>query len=110
MGLAYAMGAPGAGGGQGGDIQFIIMMAIIFLIFYFLLIRPQQKKQKELKEMVSNIKHGDTVITTGGVYGKVTSLTDNVITLEIADKVRIKVLRSHIGAVAEKAEKDEKEA
>jgi len=106
MSLAYAMGAPGGGGGQGGDIQFIIMMAIIFLIFYFLLIRPQQKKQKELKAMIDNMKHGDTVITTGGLYGKVTGLTDHVVTLEIAEKVRVKVLRSHIGAMAEKAEKE----
>lgn len=104
MSLAYALGAPGGGGGQGGDFQFIIMMAVIFLIFYFLLIRPQQKKQKELKEMINNMKHGDTVITTGGIYGKVTSLTDNTVTLEIAEKVRVKVLRSHIGGIAEKAE------
>ncbi len=106
MSLAYAMGAPGAGGGQGGDIQFIIMMAIVFLIFYFLLIRPQQKKQKELKQMIDNVKHGDTVITTGGIYGKVTAVTDNVITIEIADKVRVKVLKSHIGAIADKTEKE----
>ncbi len=106
MSLAYAMGAPGGGGGQGGDIQFIIMMAIIFLIFYFLLIRPQQKKQKELKAMIDNMKHGDTVITTGGIYGKITGLTENIVTLEIAEKVRVKVLRSHIGAMAEKAERE----
>ncbi len=106
MSLAYAMGAPGGGGGQGGDIQFIIMMAVIFLIFYFLLIRPQQKKQKELKAMIDNMKHGDTVITTGGIYGKVTGLTDNIVTLEIAEKIRVKVLRSHIGAMAEKAERE----
>jgi len=106
MSLAHAMGAPGGGGGQGGDIQFIIMMAVIFLIFYFLLIRPQQKKQKELREMIDNMKHGDTVITTGGIYGKVTAVTENTVTLEIADKVRIKVLKSHIGGMAEKAEKD----
>ncbi len=106
MSLAHAMGAPGGGGGQGGDIQFIIMMAIIFLIFYFLLIRPQQKKQKELKAMIDNMKHGDTVITTGGIYGKITGLTENIVTLEIAEKVRVKVLRSHIGAMAEKAERE----
>jgi len=52
------------------------------------------------------MKHGDTVITTGGIYGKVTSLTDNVVTLEIADKVRVKVLKSHIGAMAEKVERE----
>lgn len=105
MSLAYAMGAPG-GGGQGGDIQFIIMMAVIFLIFYFLLIRPQQKKQKELRDMIDNVKHGDTVITTGGIYGKVAAVTENTVTLEIADKVRVKVLKSHIGGLAEKAEKE----
>ncbi len=82
------------------------MMAIIFLIFYFLLIRPQQKKQKELKAMIDNMKHGDTVITTGGIYGKITGLTENIVTLEIAEKVRVKVLRSHIGAMAEKAERE----
>ena len=93
--LAYAMGAPGGGGGsQGGDIQFIIMMAIVFLIFYFLLIRPQQKKQKELREMINRVKHGDVVVTTGGIYGKVMSVAENFVTLEVADKVRIKVLRS----------------
>ncbi|MFB3926106.1 MAG: preprotein translocase subunit YajC [Syntrophales bacterium] len=106
MDFAYAMG--GAGGGTpGGDMQFIVMMAVVFLIFYFLLIRPQQKKQKELKEMLSNIKHGDTVVTAGGLYGKVTGLTDSVVTLEIADKVRVKVSRGHISAVAQKAEKEE---
>jgi len=106
MSPAYAMGTSGAGGGQGGDIQFIIMMSVVFLIFYFLLIRPQQKKQKELKKMIDNVKHGDTVITTGGIHGKVTAVTDNVVTIEIADKVRVKVLKSHIGAVAEKSEKE----
>ncbi len=103
MNLAYAMGAPGGGGGQGGDIQFIIMMGIVFLIFYFLLIRPQQKKQKELRAMINNIKHGDMVITTGGLYGKVISIADNIVTLEIADKVKVRILKSHIGAVADKA-------
>jgi preprotein translocase subunit YajC len=106
MSLAYAMGVPGAGGGQGGDIQFIIMMTIVFLIFYFLLIRPQQKKQKELKQMIENVKHGDTVITTGGIYGKVMAVTDNIVSIEIADKVRVKVLKSHIGALAEKSDKE----
>ena len=97
--LAYAMGgAPG-----GGDWGFIITMAVIFVIFYFLLIRPQQKKQKELKAMLDNLAYGDTVMTTGGIHGKITGLADAVITLEIADKVRIKVARSAIGAVLQKS-------
>ncbi|MDD5413998.1 MAG: preprotein translocase subunit YajC, partial [Smithellaceae bacterium] len=90
---AYAMGgnqgAQGAGGF--GDWSFIIMMVVIFGIFYFLMIRPQQKKQKELKTMLDNLAYGDTVMTSGGIHGKVTGLADAVITLEIADKVRIKV-------------------
>lgn len=106
--LAYAMGQAGGGGGaKGGDMQFIIMMVVIFAIFYFLLIRPQKKKQKETRQMIENLKHGDTVITTGGVHGKITGLTENVVTIEIADKVKIKVSRGHIGAVIQKAEEAE---
>ena len=57
--------------------------------------------------MINKVKHGDVVVTTGGIYGKVMSVAENFVTLEIADKVRIKVLKSHIGAIAEKApEKD----
>ena len=101
--LAHAMGgAPGGGSAGGGDWGFIITMGIIFVIFYFLLIRPQQKKQKELKAMLDNLAYGDTIMTTGGIHGKITGLADAVITLEIADKVRIKVARSAIGAVLQK--------
>jgi preprotein translocase subunit YajC len=103
--LAHAMGgspgAPGASGG--GDWGFIVTMVVIFVIFYFLLIRPQQKKQKELKAMLDNLAYGDTVVTTGGIHGKVTGLADAIITLEIADKVRIKVSRSAIGAILQKS-------
>jgi len=104
-GLAYAMGAAGqAGGAQGGDFSFIILMIAMFAIFYFLLIRPQQKKQKEHKAMIANIQHGDTVVTVGGLHGKVTALTDDIATIEISDKVRVKVSRAHIGSVTQKAE------
>ena len=89
--------------GGGGDWGFIIMMVMIFGIFYFLMIRPQQKKQKELQAMLNNLAYGDMVMTTGGIHGKVTGLADAVITLEIADKVRIKVARSAIGAVIQKS-------
>lgn len=102
--LAYAMGgAPGGGQAGGGDWGFIITMIIIFVIFYFLLIRPQQKKQKELQAMLSNLAYGDMVMTTGGIHGKITGLADAVVTLEIADKVRIKVARSAIGAIIQKS-------
>ena len=102
MNLAYAMGGTGKTG-AGGDMSFIIMIAIMFGIFYFLLIRPQQKRQKETKQMQGNLSHGDLVITSGGIHGKVTGITDTVVTLEVADKVRIKVSRSFISAVLQKA-------
>ena len=103
--LAYAMGGAPGGGQAGGDGGWgiIVPMVIIFVIFYFLLIRPQQTKQKELKALLDNLAYGDTVMTTGGIYGKITGLADAVVTLEIADKVRIKVARSAIGAVIQKS-------
>jgi preprotein translocase subunit YajC len=103
--LAHAMGGipGGSGASGGGDWGFIITMVVIFVIFYFLLIRPQQKKQKELKAMLDNLAYGDNVVTSGGIHGKVTGLTDAIVTLEIADKVRIKVSRSAIGAILQKA-------
>ncbi|MBM4271443.1 MAG: preprotein translocase subunit YajC [Deltaproteobacteria bacterium] len=108
MNVAYAMGSAGGGGGAGGgvDLSFIIMMAVIFAIFYFLLIRPQQQKQKEIKNMRDNLAHGDMVITVGGIHGKITGLTDTVVTLEVSDKVRIKVSRDYIGMVTQKATKE----
>ncbi|MBW2636909.1 MAG: preprotein translocase subunit YajC [Deltaproteobacteria bacterium] len=83
-------------------MHFIIVMAAIFAIFYFLLIRPQQKKQKELKAMINNLGHGDAVITSGGLHGKITGITDQIVTLEVCDKVRVKVSRVNIAAVMQK--------
>jgi preprotein translocase subunit YajC len=106
--LAYAMGTPGGGGGAagGGDFSFIIMMGVLFAIFYFLMIRPQQKKQREIKDMIANLAHGDLVMTSGGIQGKVAGLTDTVVTIEVADKIKIKVGRNFIVAVLQKATKE----
>ena len=102
--LAYAMGQVGGGGAKGGDnLHFIIMMVVIFAIFYFMLIRPQKKKQQDLRKMIENLKHGDMVITNGGLHGKITGLTDAIVTLEISDKVRVKVSRGNIGAIIQQA-------
>jgi preprotein translocase subunit YajC len=71
-------------------------------IFYFLLIRPQQKKAKEHKQLVDNLKRGDRVITTGGLIGEISSISDQTLTIEIADKVRVDVGRAYVAGFAPK--------
>jgi len=102
--IAYAMGAGAGQGGQGGGFSAIVPLILMFAIFYFLLIRPQQKKAKEHREMVNNLKKGDRVITSGGIHGKITSLDEGTVTVEIADKVKIKVLRGNISVINEGSE------
>ena len=97
--VAYAMGGlPGGGGGAGGLGSFLPLI-LMFVVFYFLLIWPQQKKAKAHRAVLSNLKKGDEVVTSGGLYGTITGITDTVVTLEIAEKVRIKVSRSSIAGV-----------
>jgi len=72
------------------------MLVIMFAIFYFMLIRPQQKKAKEHQEMLRNLKKGDEVVTSGGLIGRIAGLTDQYVTLELQEKVRVKMMRSHI--------------
>lgn len=103
----------GKGGGSqvpgcAGGLPQLLPMLLVFVVFYFLLIRPQQKKAKEHREMLNNIKRGDKVITNGGMLGKVTGLTDRFLTLEVAEKIRIRVLRSHVlGKESDTAPKSE---
>ena len=91
---AYAM----AGGAeqQGGGMEGVVMLVIMFAIFYLLLIRPQQKRAKQHKELVNSLKAGDQVVSAGGLHGKVTAVQDEIITLEIAANVRVKITRSSI--------------
>jgi preprotein translocase subunit YajC len=96
--LAYAMGGlPGGGGSQG--LGSFLPLILMFVVFYFLLIWPQQKKTKAHRQLLSNLKKGDEVVTSGGVYGTITGITDTVITLEIAEKVRIKISRNSVAGV-----------
>ncbi|MFZ5471151.1 MAG: preprotein translocase subunit YajC [Myxococcota bacterium] len=98
------------GGGQGfGSILFI---GALFLIMYFVMIRPQQKQLKEQKAMLSALKKGDDVVTQGGMLGTVHLVTDKIVTLEVANNVRVRILKSSIqGKVKveeEPAKKEEK--
>jgi preprotein translocase subunit YajC len=72
------------------------MMLLMFGVFYFLLIRPQVKKQREQQDMLKRLDKGDTVVTRGGLVGKITGVTDKVLVVELQEKVRVRVLRSHV--------------
>jgi len=104
--LAYAMGGGGAGaeGGQSAGFGAFVPLLIMFAIFYFLLIRPQQKKAKQHKELLAGLKKGDRVVSSGGLHGTVTGLTEDVVTMEIAPKVRVKVSRGSISGFMAKGE------
>ncbi len=75
-------------------------IALMLLIFYFLLYRPQKKAQKERQEMLDSLKVGARVITIGGIYGTITALTDEIVTLKIAERVEIEMARGSINGVA----------
>jgi preprotein translocase subunit YajC len=82
-------------GGAGG-MQSLIFMVLMFAVFYFILIRPQQKRAREHTNMINGLKKDDVVITRGGVIGKITGVADNVLTIEVQEKVRIRVLKSYV--------------
>lgn len=102
--LAYAMGASGAEG-QGNPIAAFVPLIVMFAIFYFLLIRPQQKKAKQHREVLGNLKKGDYVVTAGGLYGRIYSIADDVLTLEISDDVKVKANRNYIAGLADIGQK-----
>lgn len=108
MDIAWAQAAPGMGGT--GQLLSFLPLVLVFVIFYFLLIRPQQKKAKDHQEMVKKLKKNDEVMTSGGIYGKVTALADNVVTLEVAPNVRIRVHRPQISEVVTGEKVPSKEA
>lgn len=98
---AQAAGDAGAMGGLAGIIPFILM----FVIFYFLLIRPQQKRMKEHRKMIENLRRGDQVITAGGLIAKVTKVGDeDECEVQIADGVKVKIVKSTVTAVVSKTE------
>jgi preprotein translocase subunit YajC len=100
--------APSGGGGAGGLLGSpIFFLVAMLLLMWALLIRPQQRRDKELKTMLSQIEKGDGVVTSGGLHGRVTGVTDDVLTVEIAPNVRVKLSRSAVASrTPSKAEGD----
>lgn len=99
--LAYAMGQGGAAEGGGGFGAFIPLI-LMFVIFYFLLIRPQQKRNKEHREMVAALKKGDRVMTSGGLHGTITGVDEATVTLELCEKVRVKLNRGNVAGLLQR--------
>jgi preprotein translocase subunit YajC len=105
LGVAFAMGTPPGGqaanGGQNAILQLVPLL-LMFGIFYFLLIRPQQKKAREHRALLDSLKKGDQVVTAGGMHGKIVSMDNDVVTIEIATGVNVKFNKGHIASVAKK--------
>ncbi|WP_341894342.1 preprotein translocase subunit YajC [Ferrovibrio terrae] len=96
---AYAQ----ATGGTTDMLTSLLPLVLIFVVFYFLLIRPQQKKMKEHKAMIEAVRRGDIVTTAGGIIGKIVKVQeDGILQIEIADGVKVKVLKGTIGEVRSK--------
>lgn len=101
----------GGAGGEGNMLVQLLPFALIFVIMYFLILRPQQKRVKSHQEMVKAVRRGDTVITNGGLIGKVTKVVDDEqIEIEIADGVRVRQARSMVTDVRAKGEPVKEEA
>ncbi len=98
-----SMAPPPSDGGQsqgpGMFLSFIVPMIFVGLIFYFVLIKPQKKQHQEVQKMRDNLEEGANIITTGGIHGTVKKVKDDIVTLQIADNVRIKINRGSIGTV-----------
>jgi preprotein translocase subunit YajC len=96
---------PGAGG---GITQFLLLFGPLFVIWYFLVIRPQQQQRRKVQQMLSELKTGDRIVTTGGIYGTVVGFRNSIVQLQIAKEVKIDVTRSAIGGLqpAESSDKD----
>lgn len=89
------------------QIGAFLPLILIFVVFYFFMIRPQNKKQKEIKKAREALKKGDNIVTSGGVYGKICDVKDDLFVIEIADNIRIKVEKGSVFAV-NSVEKDQK--
>jgi preprotein translocase subunit YajC len=104
--IAWAQ-TTGSGSSSTSTLLSLVPFVLIFVIFYFLLILPQQKRQKQQKAMLEDLKKGDKVITASGIWGTVTNLGKQTVTLQVADNTKIKIQKDHISKV--RGEEDDKD-
>ena len=98
LAVELAQTTPDAGSGTGSTFGFFLPIVAMFLLFYALIIRPQSRQQKQHKKMLEQVARGDQVVTSGGIHGKVTGVADDVLTVEIADRVRVKLNKSAVSS------------
>ena len=84
---------------QQGSLPFVVMMGGLFVLMYLLLIMPAQRRQKKVSQMLSALKNGDKIVTTGGIYGTIVGLEDDAIQLRISDQVKIKLARNAVAGI-----------
>ncbi len=111
--IAWAEGTGGGFAGMGGGAGGMLSLApflLIFILFYFLLIRPQQKKQKQQQALLDALKKGDKIITTSGIWGTITNMGKDTVTIQIADNAKIKMQRENISRVRAEDEDKEKDS
>lgn len=98
--LAYAMGAPPSGtSGPGAILIQLAPIVLVLAVFFFLVIRPQQRERRKREAMLAALKKGDRVVTTGGLIGTVMGVTEQTVTLKVADSVRVECLRSAVSGL-----------
>ncbi len=97
---------PGAPDPTGQLISTVVMFGLIIAVFYFFIIRPQQKRQREMKQMLDQLKRGDRVITSAGIHGTVAEIDDNTVVLQVADNVRMRFEKVAIATVEKKQSND----
>ncbi len=93
---------PAEGEGEGFDWTIIIFLLLIFGVFYFLMIRPQRRRQKEHQELMQELKRGDRVITAGGIYGQIESVSDESVVIKVESGTTIRVARSSVSGKRER--------
>jgi preprotein translocase subunit YajC len=96
---AQAAGAAGQTGGSAGAIVSLLPLLLIFVAFYFLMIRPQQKRMKDLQNSVAAVKKGDTVVTGGGLIGKVTRVDETEVEVELGPNMKVRALKGTLAEV-----------
>ncbi len=100
---AYALG--GGGQGEANPIAQLLPFILMFVVLYFLILRPQIKKQKSQQKMIDDLTKGDKIVTSGGIHGVITTMKDDVITVKIADNVRVNMSRSAVSRVRDSGDK-----